>query len=126
MSLPVDGHGMGGDAALDLYYTDPRPKLSTRDVDDVENATDVVATLLLTGSGLLESQRPEPVWLDNAAALARAWVWTAVGMINVGLQLNTVDALATLRGYAYGHNTTVDNIARSLTERELPVAALND
>jgi hypothetical protein len=45
-------------------------------------------------------------------------------MVNVGLQLASVDALATLRADAYSHGSTVDDIARQLTGRELPVEAL--
>jgi hypothetical protein len=64
--------------------------------------------------------------LDSSPALGRQLMWAALGMINVGLQMTTIDALATLRGYAYGHGSTVDDVARQLTGRELPVEALTN
>ena len=66
------------------------------------------------------------MWLDSSPALARQRVWAALRVVNVGLQLSTVHALATIRGCAYSHGSTVDDVARQLTGRDLPVEALTD
>ena len=44
-------------------------------------------------------------------------VWVAVGMSVSRLQLRNNDALALLRGYAYSHNSTLDQVARLVTDR---------
>jgi hypothetical protein len=46
-------------------------------------------------------------------------------MITYTLRLNSADALARLRGYAYSHDSTIDDIARALTDQALPVGALD-
>ena len=126
MSIPIDDPALGGETALDLYYRQPQPPLKARDFLLINSAADTVAALLAAGSGLQNPLAPEPVWLNSKPVHARALVWTAVGMINVALHLNSRDALAVLRGYAYSHDTTIDDIARSLTARALPVEALTN
>lgn len=49
--------------------------------------------------------------------------WTAVGMVNVALELTTEQALARLCGYAY--SSTLDALADSLTTGGITVAALD-
>jgi len=46
-------------------------------------------------------------------------VWAAIGMSMARLPLSNDDALALLRGYAYSHNLTLDQVARRMTDREL-------
>lgn len=125
LSFPIDGHGWGGDAALDLYFRQPHPVLQEAALDDLQEVTDLIGDLLVTGAEV-PGPGTEPAWLDNDAVTARSQVWIAVGMINVALRLNTLDALATLRGYAYSHGSTIDHIAQDLTRRELPIQALLD
>jgi hypothetical protein len=125
LSVPLDQPGLGGDVAMDLYYDEPRQALDVGQLEDVQDAADVTAVLLGTDADN-SAAAGAPMWLDSAPALSRQRVWTALGMMNVGLHLNTVDALATLRGYAYSHGSTVDEVARHLTAREVPVEALAD
>ena len=125
LSIPLDQPGLGGDAAMDLYYEQPHHRVDVEELEDVQDAADVVAVLLVAGAENVGAPGCA-VWFDSSPALGRLGVWTAMGMINVGLQLTTVDALATLRAYAYGHDSTVDEVARRLTCRELPVEALTD
>lgn len=125
LALPIDISGFRGDAALDLYFLEPYPVLQSAELDDMQEATDVIGDLLVAAPGAL-GFGSEPAWLDVDAAAARSQVWVAIGMINVALGLNTVDALATLRGYAYGHNTTVDSVAKDLTRRDLSIHSLVD
>src|ERR1700712_3507142 len=91
LSIPLDQPGLGGDAAMDLYYQEPDRALDAEQLERVQDAVDVTAALLVTDpadtAGVIGA-----VWLDSAAALGRQRMWTALGMINVGLHLNTVDA----------------------------------
>lgn len=125
VSIPITDLRLGGEAAVDLYYDQPELVLSPDDLKDIVAATAAIATLLAAGSGLEDPLIPGPVWLDNGPAHTRALVWTAMGIINVALHLNSLDALSVLRGYAYSHDSTIDDIARSLTSRELSVDALS-
>lgn len=53
-----------------------------------------------------------PAWLDGEPARVRMQVWTAIGMVNVALQLSTAQALDRLRGYAYSHSSTIQALAQ--------------
>ena len=80
--------------------------------------------LLLAAGAAVHTVDTEPVWLSNAPVQGRAQVWTAMGLLSAALQLSIDDALAVLRGYAFSHDATVDEVARCLTTRKLPVQAL--
>ena len=124
VSLPIDIDKFRAGAAMDLYYTEPQPQLSQETLEEIETATDIITALLVANSGLIDDPDTEPTWLTNDAAVARSQVWIAIGMLNVALNLPADQALATLRSYAYGRNRTIDDIARNITDRELPVEAL--
>jgi hypothetical protein len=51
-------------------------------------------------------------------------VWVAVGILIAHAGLTNADALAALRGYAYGHSASLDDIADDLTTHRLPPDAL--
>ena len=121
VSVPINDQHLGGEAAMDLYYEHPRQRIDERQWQHISEATEVVTALLVAGSGLQDPAVPGPIWLNNQAVGDRARVWTAIGMLDVALELNALDALARLRGYAYSHGSTIDEIARSLTTRELTV-----
>ncbi len=125
LSLPMRGAGLSGDASLDLYFTDPDPAWPATSRTDAQDGADTVGTLLVQGAGLGAASQAGPVWLETELVTARALVWTAVGMITVALQLNAVDALARLRGYAYSNTSTVDDIAQGLTAGQIPVELLS-
>lgn len=88
------------------------------------SAVDAVGNQLTSEWRPAESDTDLPAWLDSAPARMRMRVWTAIGMVNIALQLTTVQALARLRGYAYSHDSTVDALADSLTNGNLDAAAL--
>lgn len=69
---------------------------------------------------------PEPDWLNSDAASRRKRVWVAIGIVNVELDLNSTDALAVLRGHAYAHDRTLDNLAHDLVERTLTADRLRN
>ncbi len=124
LSLPINNDEFGGDAAVDLYFTDPRPGITGAVLNDIQSATDMVGASLAAHVGLVDAGSAQPVWLSTDASRARSLVWIAMGMINVALNLGPADSLATLRGYAYSHDATIDDIARSIADLELPAEAL--
>ena len=124
LSIPIVEQGLMQEAAMDFYFTETDRTLDRPERHAVDAAVDVVVALLAAGSGLNDPHVPGPVWLNNASVDARALVWTAAGMIDVAMDLATPDALAILRGYAYSHRRTVDEIAHSLVTGALPVESL--
>ena len=126
VSIPIADYRLGGEVAIDLYYPDHELRLDGKNCRDITAATAAIVALLAAGSGLADPLLPGPVWLNNQPVHARTAVWIAVGLVGVTLQLDSRDALSVLRGYAYSHDTTIDDIARALTNRELPVEALSN
>ena len=124
VSLPVAGYSVGGDASIDIYYAEPELSVSDQHRQNLEEAVDVVAALLVAGSGLEESTVTVPVWLSSDTAKARARVWEAIGVVVANSELGPSDALALLRSYAYGSDQTIDRLAERLVNHELPAEAL--
>jgi hypothetical protein len=125
VSIPFSDPALGGEVAMDLYYDMPRLTLKSRDRTDIVDATAGVVAELAAGSGLQDPLVPGPVWLDSEPVHTRTMVWTAMGMLGVALELNNADALAVLRGHAYSHDSTIDDLARGLITGELSVDILD-
>jgi len=113
-------------SALDLYSTRPVPSPDF----DLEVAAEVAAQMsrFLTGelsglSGTVEEDLDG--WLDVPPAADRMEVWTAVGMVMSEFQERDATALARLRGYAFAHNLTLDELARSVLDRGVPLTDLD-
>ncbi|MFJ3582247.1 GAF and ANTAR domain-containing protein [Streptomyces sp. NPDC090127] len=111
-SLPL---GSGGLAigTLDLYRDTPGP-LSERDQSFAFPAADAITTALLalhTQEDGTDGQTAE--WL-HAAETDHEEVHRATGMIMVHLEVSAEDALARLRGHAFGHGQTVTETARDV------------
>lgn len=51
---------------------------------------------------------------NGPAPLRRAAVWEAMGKVGVDLEIGVPEALALLRGCAYGSGRTVDDVADDL------------
>src|SRR3954471_13794274 len=101
ISLPLRGdlHGFG---ALDLYLAPPHDVRSVSLFDALETRTEVSRIF----SSVAGARRPGgPAWLDAPAAEQRSLVWQAMGFVNAGLDVSSVDALALLRAHAYGTGT---------------------
>ena len=116
--------GMQGMAALDLYFRSPEFPVDLQ-WDQVELAAELISELL-TDMPHDRTGDQTPPWLQNPFVDRRATVWVAIGMLNAGLNLNSPDALATLRAYSYGHDRTVDDTADDLIHRRIPVSAVSD
>jgi hypothetical protein len=120
--LPLTADQRG---ALDLYLedTDQVEQVSLAAVTIISDQ--IVHALLIaqaiTGSISARSEELEPAWLHTPSAQARTNVWIAMGMLMTRLQLPAADALARLRGYAYTHETDLDQLAASLVEGSLDI-----
>jgi hypothetical protein len=123
ISLPLYGP-LAGIGALDLYVHEPD---AVRAVG-LADALEVQAVLTATFATTMDDEPHDdsgPSWLDSPPAGRRALVWQAVGMANVGLELNAPDALTLLRAYAYGHGTDLDAVAAAVVDRRLTLDELS-
>lgn len=127
LALPL-GDGLTNVGVLDLYVAAPDC------VGDLSLADALMVTKEVTRvfqqnassdpTSRADGQPEGPAWLDAPPARQRARVWQAMGMVNAGLRVDSVDALAVLRAHAYGHDTDVDTIADLVVEGFLPVQQL--
>ena len=65
-----------------------------------------------------------PTWLNSDLVRERMQVWSAVGQLMAHSALQNGDALALLRAYAYGHETSLDAVAARVVSQSLDVAEL--
>lgn len=123
IALPLgDGHAQTG--VLDLYVVPPGQ------VDDLSLADALAVTAEVarvfahpadsSSGGLIGG----PAWLGAPGAQRRIQVWQAMGLLNTALRLDSVDALAALRGYAYSRATDVDTVAGQVVDGTLAIHRL--
>ena len=123
-SVPITAAGLGGEVAMDLYYTCSDLSLTPAHRQDITDVTDAIIAALAAESGLADPRLPRPKWFDNEPVQTRTGVWTATDMISSAWGLLAPDALSVLRAFAFSHASTLDDIARSLTTQQLPIQAL--
>jgi hypothetical protein len=118
----VQGSCLG---ALDLYSTNPEA-FNSLELAAVDAAVAVpIASMLFTDAAAGELNGIIfPSWLTREQVDERMNVWVAIGMLMARQPLSNDDALALLRGYAYSHNLTLDQVARQMTDRGLEPDAL--
>jgi hypothetical protein len=106
--------------ALDLYSTSP-DTLSDHELDEVDAAVATpIASMLFRDAAVEEPDRSAvPAWLGKESVNERMNVWVAVGMSMERLKLTNLDTLALLRGYAYAHGLTLDQVAHQVTDQGL-------
>ena len=106
--------------ALDLYST-RRDPLTSSEVKQVDAAVAIpIASILFRDAPAGELDGiATPSWLSKDSVDQRMNVWVAVGMTMERLKQSNTDALATLRGYAYSHNLTLDQVASLVTDKGL-------
>lgn len=100
--------------AVDLYWISPDGVTTLPMATALELADEVAAVLLAAPQVLTLDAVIAPAWVMARAAQRRMQVWQAVGMLNAGRGLSNRDAIAVLRGYAYAHDTTLDDLAGDL------------
>jgi hypothetical protein len=119
-SIPLRLPGEQPFGAMDLYSTDPTGNRFGA-LAEIEAAIGGPAAVLLMDAPQRTSHTgvTMPVWLDNDPANQRMDVWVAVGLMMAGAGLGNDDALAALRGYAYSHSLSLDEVAHRVLSREL-------
>jgi hypothetical protein len=114
VSLPLNVAGRVG-GALDLYLRGPSQAQAV-DLTDAATVADCACAVLTANAATDTPDHPGPNWLHGPTPTRRMMVWTAIGMLNVRLQLTAADALARLRAYAYAHDLNLDDLADSLVK----------
>ena len=122
ISLPLHG-GLEDVGALDLYLDAPGD-IRVLGLADSLTVTAALSDAFAAAMAAEPHTENGPAWLDAPGAGRRAQVWQAVGFINVGLGMPSPDALALLRGYAYGHDLDLDEVAEAVLERRLTLDEL--
>jgi hypothetical protein len=106
--------------ALDLYSTRANA-LTSSQLKQVEAAVaiPIASTLFREANDGEPDGIAMPAWLNQDSVEDRMNVWVAVGMSMEALHRSNTDALAMLRGYAYAHSLTLDQVATLLTNKGL-------
>jgi hypothetical protein len=112
-------------AALDLYAEEP--EISGRmDLDEVDREIGAsLGALLDLSMHPVRTATDEvlPEWYEDATA-RRQDVWVAIGMIMGRQHQPSGDALSLLRGYAYSHDRSLDDVAEDMVQGRLKVGDL--
>jgi hypothetical protein len=124
-SIPLNSSQPRRFGALDLYATDADAlqRLNLREVS-VNVADPMAAVLFDTPTTIAHEGTVLPRWMLRPAVAQRMNVWVAVGILIAHAGLTNADALAALRGYAYGHSASLDDIADDLITHRLKPDAL--
>jgi hypothetical protein len=119
-SVPLRSVGGIRLGALDLYSVDPQP-LDEALMADISVGVAAPIASMVFREPLVDDEKgfASPGWLDSDAVADRMNVWVAVGMVMERLDRPNSDALAVLRGYAFSHDYSLDEVAREVTEQRL-------
>jgi len=110
---------------VDMYLSDPTG-LSEISADEAELVVrQVSAGLIADRSGWSGMPLETVPWLDSPAATARFIVPVASGMLISHLGHDFEYALALLRAHASARDTTVDDLAVQLVNRQIPIWELS-
>ena len=118
-SVPLRTVGGSVFGAVDLYSADADATTLDAVIDDAAHIAEVMATDLIGAAGATENGDPASRWMRSPSANHRFRVWNAVGMMMAHAGEPSRDALARLRGYAFSHNLTLDELADRLADRQL-------
>jgi len=102
---------------LDLYSDTSRHLSQEQLVDALVYADTALLLVLDARSGITTMNGDNPDRLGPVLWHGR--VHQAAGMISLQLGVSALEALVRLRGYAYGHNKRLTDVARSVVERRL-------
>jgi hypothetical protein len=115
---------LGPLVVLDLYVRDPE-QLPATDRDDIEDVTIALTRAMVAAALGAPKEEGRPGWWDGPDALQRAQVWQAAGMVNVALGLDTEDALAALKAYAFASDRVVDDVAEDVVAGRISLLELS-
>ena len=126
-SVPLrtgDGSPFG---AMDLYSVEPDSTTLDAVIDDAAQVGQLIAASLVDAAGANGPRGARGAvsrWMQSPSANHRFRVWNAVGMMMAYAGEPSRDALARLRGYAFSHNLTLDELAGRLADRQLRPEAI--
>jgi hypothetical protein len=125
MPLTINSGAFG---ALDLFLVDPG-RASTIGLAEASTVADQIVDALsiaqvIADPDTVEGEDPSPVWLHTPIAQDRTFVWVAMGMVMVRMNIPADDALALLRSYAYGRDALLDDVAAAVVDGSLPVGEM--
>lgn len=120
--IPGNGRRLG---ALDLYLTGSEA-MEPQLLFQLANSIATPMAQILSGAPIGQDADgiTMPTWLNSDVVRERMQVWSAVGQLMASSALENADALALLRAYAYGHETTLDDVAARVVSQSLDVAEL--
>lgn len=118
-SVPLKAHSGSAFGAVDLYSVEGDAASLTAMIDDAAQIAEVMAASLMEAAGATGLQGALSRWMQSPSANGRFRVWNAVGMMMAYAGEPSRDSLAKLRGYAFSHNITLDELAGRLTDRQL-------
>jgi hypothetical protein len=123
-SVPLrtrDGSPFG---ALDLYSVEPDAATLDAVIGDAAQVGQLMAASLVDAAGAAGLRGAMSRWMQSPSANHRFGVWNAVGMMMAYAGEPSRDALARLRGYAFSHNLSLDELAGRLASRQLRPEAI--
>ena len=115
--LRIDGGSPFG--AVDLYSVDATSSRLDAVIKDAVRVGEVMADSLIDVADVGGLRGALSRWMQSPSANHRFRVWNAVGMMMACAGEPSRDALARLRGYAFSHNLTLDELAGRLADRQL-------
>jgi hypothetical protein len=118
-SVPLrtgDGFPFG---AMDLYSVEPDATTLDAVIEDAAQVGQLMAASLVDAAGVAGPRGAVSAWMQSPSANHRFRVWNAVGMMMAYAGEPSRDALARLRGYAFSHGLTLDELAGRLADRQL-------
>lgn len=120
--IPGNGRRLG---ALDLFMTGSEP-MDAQLLAQLAGSIATPVAQILSGAPIAQDADgiTMPTWLNSDLVRERMQVWSAVGQLMASSALENADALALLRAYAYGHETTLDDVADRVVTQSLDVAEL--
>jgi hypothetical protein len=119
-SLPLNSVNHQRLGALDLYSTDSHFVVPARVADITTKVADPIAAILFDApTAPFERGVDSSGWLTSPSATTRMNVWVAVGILIEYATLSNADALAALRGYAFSHDMTLDDVATEMSTKRL-------
>jgi hypothetical protein len=124
VSVPLRTDNGSSFGAIDLYSIDPGATTLDAVIEDVTQVGLLIAASLMDAAGPTDLREGLPSWMQSPSANKRFRVWNAVGMMMAQAGEPSRDALARLRGYAFSHNLSLDELAGRLASRELKPEAI--
>jgi uncharacterized protein YigA (DUF484 family) len=118
-SVPLRAIGGSPFGAVDLYSVDAESTTLDAVINDAAQLGQVMGDSLIAATSAYGLRSTMSRWTRSPSANARFVIWSAVGMMMAHAGEPSRDALARLRGYAFSHNLSLDELASRLANRQL-------